>query len=421
MTKNVRLLRAARGAVAIGGVLIAGSLGAQQGGPAAVAGSDGFALRSADGAFVLRLRGMVQSDGRFFLEEAPEASVDQFLLRRVRSDVQGTIFEDYDFRVQVDFSGGRFELMDAHGNVGFSPALQARAGKMKVPLGLERLQSSAAVPFAERGFPTLLVPDRDVGVQLHGVLAGARVEYAIGVFNGVPDGASADLDTDGRKDLTARLFLTPFGAPALRGLGFGIGASVGDPSGSVAATGLAPYRTSGRNVFFHYRADGEAAGTAVAAGRRTRISPQAAWYHRNLGLLSEYVSVNHAVSVGQDRRDLRNEAWQIAGSWVVTGEDASFRGIVPRTEFDRGAGTWGALELAARANVLRLDPQTFNRYANPFDTVQSAYAYSAAVNWHLNRAVRLLLNFEHTAFAGAPGGFLRSSENLLVTRFQLAF
>src|SRR5688572_1451077 len=37
--------------------------------PVVQAARDGFSFRSADGAFRLRLRGYVQSDGRFFLED----------------------------------------------------------------------------------------------------------------------------------------------------------------------------------------------------------------------------------------------------------------------------------------------------------------------------------------------------------------
>jgi len=34
--------------------------------PTVTAGADGFAIRSADGAFQLRLRALIQEDGRFF-------------------------------------------------------------------------------------------------------------------------------------------------------------------------------------------------------------------------------------------------------------------------------------------------------------------------------------------------------------------
>lgn len=391
--------------------------------PAAVADADGFAIRSADGDFLLRLGGGLQYDARFFFDDDPDAPIDQFLVRRIRSDVQGTFFRDYDFRVHLDYAGGRVEVMDVYGNFRASPAVQLRAGKMKAPVGLERLQLYSVGPFPERGFPSALAPNRDIGIQLHGVLANGTVEYALGAFNGVPDGASADEDESDSKDLAGRLFVRPFlgGDSPLRGLGFGVGGSIGDRNGTPAAPALAGYRTVGRDQFFRYRADGHPAGTAVAVGRRTRISPQTNWYFRSFGLLGEYIRVDQTVRVADEYRDLMNEAWQIAGSWAITGEEASYRGIAPRTNFDLDAGTWGGFEVALRANVLRIDPRTFARYANPFQSAQSAYAYAAGVNWYLNRVVRVLASYEHTAFAGAPGGYLRPAENHLLTRVQVAF
>src|SRR5205823_3707158 len=105
--------------------------------------------------------------------------------------------------------------------------------KFKEPVGLERLQSGANLLFVERGLPTQLVPNRDVGVQLHGELFDGAVNYAAGLFNGVQDSGSGDSDvgSDDHKDVAARLFAQPFkkSKPGpLQGLGFGLGGSWGN-------------------------------------------------------------------------------------------------------------------------------------------------------------------------------------------------
>ena len=46
--------------------------------------------------------------------------------------------------------------------------------------------------FPERSLASSLVPNRDVGVQAQGDLASAKLFYAAGVFNGIPDGTSCD-------------------------------------------------------------------------------------------------------------------------------------------------------------------------------------------------------------------------------------
>jgi len=391
--------------------------------PAPVAGSDGFGLRSSDGAFIVRIRGGVQYDARFFAADSERLATDQFEIRRVRSDIQGTLFTNYDFRVNIDFAVSRVDLLDAYGNVRFTPAVQLRAGKFKAPVGLERLATPFAIPLAERSLPTALVPNRDIGIQLHGLIDGGRVEYAVGAFNGVPDGASADADTGDSKDVAARLFVLPFlgnGGP-LAGLGLGVAVTTGEQKGTPAAPGLASYRTGGREIFFRYRSDGTAPGTVVASGTRTRIAPQGYWYWKSLGVIGEYAIARHSLSAGSETSTLENTAWQAAANFVLTGEAAGYRGVNPSTVFNRADGGWGAFEVAGRVAGLRIDDETFPLFANPAQSARSAIAYTIGANWYLNRAVRFLASYERTQFEAALGAIERTAENVILTRVQVAF
>src|SRR5947208_2767714 len=60
--------------------------------PILTAGKEGFALKSADGNFQLRLRAHVQADARFFLDDEDNNGTDTFLIRRARPIVEGTVF-----------------------------------------------------------------------------------------------------------------------------------------------------------------------------------------------------------------------------------------------------------------------------------------------------------------------------------------
>ena len=57
--------------------------------PRLSAAADGFSFSSADTNFVLRLRGNVQADARFYVDDRIPAN-DTFLLRRVRPLLEGT-------------------------------------------------------------------------------------------------------------------------------------------------------------------------------------------------------------------------------------------------------------------------------------------------------------------------------------------
>ena len=246
--------------------------------PILAAGADGFALKSADGNFVLRLRGYAQADGRFYLHDEARNGTDTFVMRRVRPILEGTVYRDFDFRIMPDFGNGAASssiLQDAYVEWHYWPWLKIRAGKYKVPVGLEWLQQDTWTSFTERGLPTDLVPQRDVGLQLSGDLFGGAVSYAAGVFNGVADGTLADSDNFDSKDGAARIFIQPFKTTdidPLKGLGFGAGGSIGNQQFTSTSTNLPSYKTTGQNTFFSYRSG------VAPDGLEYRISPQGYYY-----------------------------------------------------------------------------------------------------------------------------------------------
>jgi phosphate-selective porin OprO/OprP len=401
---------------------------AKTGAGVTASGKDGFSLKSNDGAFVLKLRGYAQLDGRFFQDDEARPGVDTFLLRRVRPIVEGTVFKIFDFRIMPDFGGGTTVLQDAYLEARFSPAAKLRVGKFKPPVGLERLQSGTDILFVERALPTNLVPNRDLGIQLSGDFAGGAVSYAAGVFNGVADGGSGDLDNNDGKDYAGRLFFQPFlksSATALRGFGIGVAGSTGEQEGTVAAPGLPSLRTQSQATFFSYRTDGTAAGTAFANGDRTRLSPQLYWYAGPFGLLSEYAISEQEVTRGAVTEKLENTAWQVEASWVIAGGTASYKGVQVKTPFDPAAGTWGAFEIAGRYSGLEVDEDAFPLFANPASSASAATAWGLGFNWYFNKSVRWYVNYELTEFergatiAGQAGD--RPDEKVVLSRFQIAF
>jgi len=187
--------------------------------PTVSLGANGFSVRTVDSNFVFKVRGYVQTDARFYADNGSGGTAyDTFLIRRARPIFEGTVYEKYDFKVMLDFASGINSttandgfLQDAYVNARFLPEFQVQVGKFKEPVGLERLQSGANLLFVERGYPTQLVPNRDVGLQLQGDLFGGVLRYEAGVFNGVADGGSGDADiSDGAKDMAGRLFARPF-------------------------------------------------------------------------------------------------------------------------------------------------------------------------------------------------------------------
>lgn len=395
----------------------------------AVASRDGFEVKSADNAFRLKFRGYLQVDGRFFLDDAKLPATDSWVVRRARPVVEGTLFKFVDFKLMPDFGGGTTTLYDAYIEARFSKAARLRAGKFKPPVGLERLQSATDLLFVERAFPTGLVPSRDIGVQLGGELAGGKLEYQAGLFNGVVDGGLADQDTADGKEYAARLLWKPFqpaagsdaGVPRID-LALGLAATRGDEEGSLTATGLPAYRIPGSSSFFAYRSDTTLAGTVRADGTRQRLSPQAWLYVGPFLALAEWVSGTTSVRRNTTVADLENEAWQLQLSWVLTGENNSFKGVTPRKPFSPQGGGTGAWIVAARVSGFEADPDAFPVFADPARSVREATLYGAALSWNVVRGLRWMLDYSLVQYdGGAAAGEDRPDEKVLFTRFQVAF
>lgn len=385
-------------------------------GQSITAGEDGFRLRSADERFALRLRGQAMIDGQVFTgDEAPAGR--GFYVRRARLEARGTLDERFGFRVRAGFGEGEAQLVDAFLEAQLLPALSLRVGRAKVPVGLEWLQSARDLFFAERAYPSGLVPRRDVGAGVHGELLGGRLTYDAGLFNGAPDGGSLNADADRAKEAALRLFARPFRETegALRGLGVGVGTSLGPSEGIAATTGLPSYSTPGGQAFFRYRER-----SAVADGARRRVVPQAYYFRGPVGLMGEYAVSAQGVRAGGAAERLANRAWQVVSTVVLTGEAATYERLRPAHPYDPAEGRWGAVMLVARAHGLHVDPAAFPRFADPQASAQQALTGGIGVNWHLTANVRLMLNYEQTRLDGAAGAPL-GTEHLILGRAQVVF
>jgi len=378
------------------------------------AGSDGFSLQNEAGDYRLQIRGYVHFDGRFFSGDEGALAIDTFALRRVRPILQGSLGRYFDFTLMPDFGAGIAVIQDAFLDFKPSPKLRVKFGKYKAPVGLERLQSATAISFVERAFPTLLVPNRDLGIQVHGELVGGVVAYAAGIFNGAPDGGSVDGDVNDGKDLAGRVFLSPWkrGSSVLKDLGFGIAGTTGTQTGPLPA-----YRSGGQISVI-------SVVTGITAdGTRTRYSPQLSLYIGRFGLLAEYAHSDSKVKKADGSRySLKASAWQTTATIALTDDKASFAGVRPKRPFDPAKGQWGALELAARVHGLELDRASVDTgLIDPARSVHETFAWAVGLNWSLTRNVKQVADFEHVSFKGGATLGDRESESVFFIRTQLSF
>jgi phosphate-selective porin OprO/OprP len=420
--------------------------------PRITVGANGFLFASANTNFAVAIHGVLQMDTRTFENDDHVPGSSGFLLRRARPIITGTVYHDFDFNFTPDFGNAAPgatsatptpTIYDAYLDYRYSPGLQFEAGKFKTPIGLEQLQADANLQFNERSLVTDLVPNRDLGFELHGDLGGGVVSYAAGVFNGVGDARNtSNYSFQDNREFDGRLFALPFknsAQPALKNLGAGLAggwgqASITNTLGLPNTTGgtLGGFTTDGQQQFFAYNPASQY-GLVTAYGTHWRLSPQASYYYGPFGLLGEYAISDQGVqTIGTTSRhsaNLENTAWEISGGWVLTGEDASFNGVTPKHPFDPRNGDWGAFQVVARYEELNVDPAAFPYFSNPATSASAAQAWAVGLNWYLNRNIRADVSFSRTTFTGggtsvatsAPGSVSSHPEDVFFTRLQLAF
>lgn len=405
--------------------------------PVVTVGDKGFSLKNAKGDYEIKFAAVGQIDGRYFVDD-DGAFRDGFVARRLRPTVQGTLGKLVTFRFTPEFAGANGvgdggvsnTIVDAYFDLKFDPRASLRVGKQKGPLGLERLQSGGNIELVERGLATELVPNRDLGAALYGEFANSTINYTLGVFNGTADGRDVATADDGLKEVEGRIFFEPFKNEfgALKGLGFGVAGSMGAKDGS--GNNVIPrYRSPGQNPFFTYDT------TVLASGKHSRYVPQAYFYRNSLGLLAEYAVSEQDLSRSGTERRIKNDAYSITASYVLTGEDAGFKGVKPSAPYAIGADGWGAVELVARVGSLNIDNAAFegistgataDRFANPASQASKAESYGAGVNWVLTHNAKLTADFNFTQFKGGGGGTAaapidRRDEKAVFTRLTIQY
>ncbi len=367
----------------------------------------GFAIKKGD--FELKFNGLVQLDSRWFTGDSVPQTADTFTFRRIRPTFQGSFGKLVGYRLTPEFAGASATIVDAYLDLNFSPAATVRAGKVKGPIGLERLQSGGATAFIERGLPTELAPNRETGVQLQGAFLDKSLSYVVGVYNGTRDGEDgAATDNNGFKEVAARVFYEP-----TPGIGFGIAGSHGSKRGVTEAP--RNYSTVDRRTGITY-----ANGTTYD-GDATRISPQGYLYTGSFGLLGEYIVSKQELTNGANSGDISNDAWQLVAGYVLTGEDASYRGVnKPGSPFKVGEPGWGAFEVVARVGELTADDKGVGLGVFAGTGVETVQNAGVGLNWYLNSNVKIAVNYNQTSFSNFSGAD-RDDEKSIFTRLQLQF
>jgi len=367
---------------------------------------DGFYIRSEqEGGMELRLGGAFQVDYQLFGED--ERSDDGFDIRRARLNFRGTLTRYFKFGLEYEFQGNRLKhLIDAYGETVFGRH-SMRFGQFKEPFSLEWQTRDKGLYFAERSMGVYLTPGRDIGAMFHGSFFDRSLLYSAGIFNGNGvDGSTSGGEKD-RPEFAARLVYSPFlnsGLDFLRFFQFGASATYGEIELSnvglqVKSSGMA---ATARNIYVLQH--NTKFGVLQDVDSRHRYGLETAWAKGPLAVMGEYMVLqyNGLLPSGADKQDATFSVWYAGLLYTLTGEvfilsNGVMKPLYPDTFFNPEEGTYGAICLAARVERFSGDRDWITDGA--YVSVESADAFSVALNWILFPMQRFILDYTYTDFS----------------------
>jgi phosphate-selective porin OprO and OprP len=341
--------------------------------------------------FRARFQGDMQ-ESEAFADEAPDRALD-VARRRIGSEGRFGQIADY----QVEYELGAREWRDAYVNYRQFKAVQVRAGKFKLPFGLDENTSATSLDFVYRSrIASRLAPGRDRGVMVHGKVFKGVVAYEAGVFHN--DGSNARPSNSNRvfggRTTAVRLTVAPLRASKSALADFQAAVAI---SGTTIPEGFPSIRA--RTVLGASFFDSD----VWVKGRRQRTGLEARWRPGPFSLQAEYTRLTdqrrgQATDDG-DLSPLLAEGWYVSGTFAVTGERKSDGLDTPRRPFHpfiKGGGI-GAVEVTARIEALRFGSadasgslSTSVRADNVLGNAD--HALSLGANWYLNRWVKVQAN-----------------------------
>lgn len=356
-------------------------------------------------------RAKLQFDWRKF---DPQIDEDTFDFRTARIALKGDLTKHFDFEIEraIETEGPRGfgEWKDVYGNWSTFDELRVKAGRFKMPFGLEQNTGATDVDFAYRSLASsTIAPGRDRGVMAYGELSGNDLTYEIGVFDDDGDNgelkepqfvqAGEDLKGVGPSyvgRITANLLKPLPVADKLKSMRFGLAYTTAQiPEGLNSLRGQSLW---GTEDFFE---------PVYVKGRRQRYGAQFDWTPGPTGFKAEWMQ-SREERTGQSNRnedlsDFIGTGWYASGTWFVTGEDKDDN-INPKTPLFQGG--IGAIEIGARYDQLEFGSasKTGIAFTNPRSdhlVTNSDRLWTFGVNWMPNRWVRVMTNAIHETFDDA--------------------
>lgn len=370
---------------------------------------NGLSMETEDEEVKLGIGGRLQHDWAFITKDNELESTlgkgDRYNtgFRRVRLFQDGTIGQNFEYKLQLDFAGGSTNLKDVYLQIADVPVVgNIRVGHQKEFFSMEQMASSNDVVFMERSLGDLFIPTRNPGITAFDHYMNGRITWGAGIHRSANGFGQPGQTTQGNFNATGRVVGLPWKKDDTHLLALGSAISRRDPDDNEV-----DFRTEPES-----RLAGDYIQTGLINDVRTNVvsNHSVSFLYGSLNIQGEYMAsrVNNDNSMlfsgyyGQISYFLTNDTRNYSP------KAGSFDGTIPKNNFNlqQKNGT-GALEVALRYSTLDLDDE-FNQGGEITDI-------TGGINWYLNPNSRIMFNY---VLADVEGS---GRSNIFQTRFQVTF
>jgi phosphate-selective porin OprO/OprP len=371
---------------------------------------NGLRFKTADDNFTVKIGGRIYSDmlytqGPSSLTDIirPEGDFnrrnDRAFIRSARLQVDGTIFKDYFYRFEYEFTGDintkpKVEgLRDVYLGMKDIPLVgRFTVGHMKEPFSLEELESHNDTTFLERSLANALAPEWSWGAAIQNSWFNDRLTFSLGAFRNST--SSGDTASGNEWNLTTRATCLPWygGDDKLTHLGASYSLRFPESGGWNNTDNLIRFRHRPELYDRDYIVDTD----DFMINMDNRLGLEAAAVYGPFSIQGEVIQTWLDTPNGfSDTGYLYGGYGYI--SYIITGEHREydkksgvFKSVTPKNIFSIKDGTWGAWEVAARCSYLCLDSKNVGISGG------TALDTTIGLNWYLNPNMRLMFNFVHS-------------------------
>ncbi|MGH8607692.1 MAG: OprO/OprP family phosphate-selective porin [Gammaproteobacteria bacterium] len=398
---------------------------------------EGFKVKSQDGAFQAQVGAYFQMDTALYNDDLTDFSSGNEL-RRGRLSVAGTVFSDWDYKLEADFAGttqggstNNVTVTDAYVRYTGLKPYAFTAGNFKVPFSLEAVGSARYLTFMERGLPFAFLTLRRLGGMASA--NGDNWTASVGLFG---DSVTSQNTDDEGMQAAGRITFAPF-FQSERVLHLGVAGSWVHPQQTATGTRLETVRFRSKpesNIISDSLVEsatlstpgstfGRSSGRLVDTGNIpgdvnyfTLFGGELAGVYGPFSVQGEYIRADMDRETGGDPGF---DGYYGYASWFLSGESRNYKAdkgvfdvLQPLKPFSLKTGGWGAWEVAVRYSNLDLNDEGVR--GGEIDDL------SFALNWYPNAYVRLMANYVDVldVDGGAHDG---DNPDLFQLRVQVAY